>query len=50
MKPVWSDEELQILIETRATVNTVPPTGADIDRNKSHCEYSATYSATNWCK
>jgi hypothetical protein len=29
MKPVWSDEELQKLIETRATVNTVPPTAAN---------------------
>jgi hypothetical protein len=29
MKPTWSDEELQKLIETRATVNTVPPTSVN---------------------
>jgi hypothetical protein len=29
MKPAWSDDELQILIETRATVNTGPPTGVN---------------------
>jgi hypothetical protein len=29
MKPAWSDEELQKLIETRDTVNTVPPTGVN---------------------
>jgi hypothetical protein len=29
MKPAWSDEELQKLIETRATVNAVPPTGVN---------------------